>query len=216
MTDDTHPEDAGQDEQDEQNTDSQEDTDSQQKQDFEHLVKDSAYAAVGLAVLGIQKAAVRRKEVTEKLAARGIDLDKGLHAASDAIKPGVDAVRPKLEALRPQLEGLRPQADALGAQVNAKASNLKPQLEALGASVANVLKSLEDRAPSVRENLDAKLDGIEDRIPDQARGPVNRLRSSTVPEDTLRWLIDRLSPSEGGSEERDGEGGGAGPAEGTE
>lgn len=190
--------------------------------DLEAFAKDALYAAVGLGVLGFQKAQVRRREIAEALAERGVDVGGQVRAAGQTLRPSLENLRPSLENLRPPLENLRPQIDAvrpnldalrppveaIGTELRAAAIALRPQVESLGAGIADLLKTLDEHAAPVRREVDARVSDIEEHLPPGARAGFAQLRARAAgPEETVRWLIgvlEHMSQSSGAA----GEGGG--------
>lgn len=156
--------------------------------DFNQLARDTAYAAVGLGVLGFQKAQVRRRELTDAIAGHDGPLSEQVRAATES-------VRPQIDALRPQVEALRPQAAAVGTQLLAAAAAIRPQIEAMGASLADLLKAMDAHAAPVRHEVDVRISELEDRLPDGARSTVAHLRAAAVlREEALRRVVGLIIP----------------------
>lgn len=176
--------------------------------DFEHFARDALYAAVGFGVLGLQRAQVCRREVTEKLSQRRAEMGEQARAAGetlrpplDTLRPHFDALRPQMDALRPQVDAMRPQAEAIGTQLRAAAVALRPQLESLGAGVAGLLKSMDEHSGSVRHEVDARVSEIEEHLPPGARASFAQLRArAAMQEETLRWVLGLLWPESRSSE----------------
>lgn len=161
--------------------------------DFEQLARDAVYAAVGFGVLGFQKAQVRRREIADALAERGVDLSQ-IRATGQPLKPPV-------ESLRPQIDALRPQAEAIATQLRAAAVALRPQIESLSAGVGDLLKSVDEHSAPVRHEVEARVSDIEEHLPPGARAGVAQLRArAAAQEETLRWLIGLLTHDSGSSE----------------
>jgi hypothetical protein len=174
--------------------------------DFENFARDALYTAVGLGVLGFQKAQVRRREITETWGGKGIDFGQQVRSAGQNWRPPVhaqiEALRPQIEALRPQIDALRPQAEAIGTQLLAATVALRPQIESVGASLADLLKSMDEHAAPVRHEVDARFSEIEGHLPPPARAGFAQLRArAAVQEETLRWIIGLFAPASPSSEE---------------
>lgn len=175
--------------------------------DVEEFARDAVYAAVGLGVLGFQKAQVRRREIADALAHKGVDLGEPVRAAGHTLRPPFDALRPQLDALRPQIDALRPQAEAIGTQLMAAAAALRPQIESLGSGVADLLKSMEEHAAPMRQGVDARVSEIEEHLPPGPRAAFDQLRArAAAQEEALHWIIRLLSPESHSSEAGDAEG----------
>lgn len=93
--------------------------------DLTKTLKDAAYIAVGLGVIGFQKAQVRRHELTKQVAGQRKDWEAQLHA------------------YRGQLEVLAQDVDA----------RIAPVVATLEERVAPVLDQLEDRLPGQAKEL---------------------------------------------------------------
>ena len=166
--------------------------------DFEQFARDAAYAAVGLGVLGFQKAQVRRREIAEALSEKGIDLGEHVRTAGQTLRP------PGVDHLRPQIDALRPQAEAIATQLKAATVALRPQIESFGAGVADLLKSVEEHTAPVRQEVDARVAEIEGHLPPAARAGFAQLRArAATQEETLRWIIGLFVPESRSSEDED-------------
>lgn len=164
--------------------------------DFEDFARDAVYAAVGLGVIGFQKAQVRRREIADALAERGVDVGEQVRAAGGTLRPPLEGLRPQIDAIRPKIDALRPQAEAIGVQLLAAAVALRPQFESLGAGVADLLKSVDEHAGPMRREVDSRVSGLEEHLPPGARAGFAQLRArASGPEETLHWLMGLLAPS---------------------
>jgi chromosome segregation ATPase len=175
-------------------------------------LKEGAYVAVGLAVLGFQRAQVRRVELGKKLEATLSGLPED---ASAQLRPLVSSLKDQLQTLKSQLEELSRSVEALIApalsqikrapapdpealarlkelseQVKTARSLVESQLAALNGQLADVLKALDERVSPARAQLDAQITKLESRLPDPARTLVRSMRSAAADgEEAMRSAV---------------------------
>lgn len=127
--------------------------------ELNEALRDGAYIAIGLGVLGFQRAQVRRVELTKKLESRLAEL--GDLPASLA-------------------EQAREQAATAG-------KVLEGQAELVRQQIAELARILDERVEPARRQLDEKLDRLEEHLPAGARGVARTVRSAVaLPEQVLR------------------------------
>jgi ABC-type transporter Mla subunit MlaD len=133
--------------------------------DFGNALKEGAYVAVGLGVLGFQRAQVQRVELTRQLEeARG-----QLAKAASADQP--------------------PLGD-LGRQLTEAGQALEGQLESARAQLAELARALDERMQPARKELGEQLDRFEQSLPAAARNVVQSVRAAAAtPEQMLRSAV---------------------------
>ena len=113
-------------------------------EEISKAARDAAYVIVGLGVLGVQRAQVRRRELTRRLADPRSEFETRLSGARGEITKrvievdtAVEQVIEKLEATLEPLEGRLPsQARQFVAQARSQAREARLQLRTLLHSVA--------------------------------------------------------------------------------
>jgi hypothetical protein len=149
----------------------------------ERLARDTAYAAVGFGVLGFQRAQVRRRELTEAVSGRsatlaqlGEQINAGLHAASETVRPQVGSATAQLAEV----------GEAFAAQTGTARTQL-----------VELIRTVDERVAPARKELDARMDELEVRLPASTRTTFQQLRAAvTAPEQTLRSVIGLDGPED--------------------
>ena len=145
--------------------------------DINKLVKDSAYAAVGFGVLGLQKAQSRRHELIEQLSAQGGQ---------------VAQIGQRLEDLGDQVGS---QLSHLGDQLSTQVGQLRAASAgapggAVRAQLTEVAKVVDRQVQPVRRQLDERLTEVEELLPAPTRNALKSLRSAAeAQEHALRSAI---------------------------
>lgn len=117
-------------------------------EELSKTARDAAYVAVGLGVLGFQRAQVRRRELMERLAAAGTALQQQIDRLGDDLA-GAGTV-------------LQQQVDRLGD---------------VPADLASALSDIDDAVESVIAKIEAALEPFEQRLPAPARDAVQQART---------------------------------------
>ncbi len=145
--------------------------------DINQLVKESAYAAIGFGVLGLQQAQVRRRELIEQLVAQGGQAAQLGHRLEDL--GGQVTTR---------LSGL---GDQVAAQVNQlRAAAGAAPVSAVRSQLTGIAKLVDEQVQPVRRQLDERLSEVEDLLPAPTRNVVRSLRhAAQSQEHALRSAI---------------------------
>ena len=149
--------------------------------ELNHAVKEGAYVAVGLGVLGFQRAQVQRVELTKQLEAQ-------LAALNSQLEGYLGTARDQAEATRGQF------AEQLSDIGKAVEEILAPALSQLSKTVQTELpelaKAVDELVAPARQQLDAQLNRFEERLPAGARGVVRSVRTAaSTQEQALRAAV---------------------------
>ncbi len=143
--------------------------------DFNSAVKEAAYVAVGLGVLGFQRAQVRRVELMKQFETQlGAlsDLSGNLNSQADTY---ISAAREQIAEAREQLSRL---------------SGELPDPEAVRTQLSDLAKAVDEAVAPVRQQFDQQLDRLEEVLPDAARNLVQAARSAaSTQERNLRSAV---------------------------
>jgi hypothetical protein len=144
--------------------------------EFNNALKEGAYVAVGLGVLGFQRAQVQRVELTRQLEAQWEQLSTVPTTFNAQVEGYAQAARSQAETARIQL------AEAGHA--------LEEQLESARAQLAELAKAVDVRVQPARKQLDEQVDRLEQRLPAGARNVVQSVRAAAAtPEQLLRSAV---------------------------
>ena len=184
--------------------------------EFNNVLKEGAYVAVGLGVLGFQRAQVQRVELTKQLEAQLEQLSTIPTTFNAQVEGYAQAVRTQAETARIQLaeqlselskrleEALAPAraqltkalpADLgklpdLSQQLAEAGQALEVQLESARAQLAELAKAVDVRVQPARKQLDEQVDRLEQRLPAGARTVVQSVRAAAAtPEQLLRSAV---------------------------
>jgi hypothetical protein len=179
--------------------------------EFNNALKDGAYVAIGLGVLGFQRAQARRVEWTKQLENQWAELGKfalklNPEAAGDAPTAGSEAGSARSEWLG-QLSELSkrldqvitPARDQLAKALSQELSNLpefgqqfaggsqtlEEQLETVRVRLVEVARALDERVQPARHRLDEQVDRFEQLLPAGARSLVQSWRSMAATSDQI-------------------------------
>lgn len=143
--------------------------------DLGSAVKEAAYVAVGLGVLGFQRAQVQRVELTKQIESQlsGLgDLSASLNSALEAY----------LDTLRDQIAEARTQVGNLPVDI--------PDAAVLREQFTELAKSVDEAVAPVRKQFDEQLDRLEETLPEAARNLVQTVRAVAVSqEQALRSAV---------------------------
>lgn len=143
--------------------------------DFNNAVKEAAYVAVGLGVLGFQRAQVQRVELTKQV-------ESQLAALAELSSSTTSALEDYLGAIREQIAEARSQVSSLTGDL--------PDPGALRDQLADLAKSVDDAVAPVRKQFDEQLDRLEETLPEAARNLVRSVRAAAVSqEQALRSAV---------------------------
>lgn len=177
--------------------------------DINNAVKETAYVAVGLGVLGFQKAQVQRVELTKQLEAQFGNLPTTINSRveaylgtareqavtargqiaeqlSDLSKSLEDAFSPARSQLSKAIPTELPSVPDFGHQLTATAE----RMETARAQLVEFAKSVDERVAPARQQIDEQIDRLEQALPAGARGVVHSVRSTaTAQEQALRSAV---------------------------
>lgn len=162
-----------------------------------NALKEGAYVAVGLGVLGFQRAQVRRVELTKQLESQLSQLSQLQIPQLPQLPqlpqfPGLaelpSTISKQLESYRKEAVG---QAEQLGEQVSEQFASagkmLEGQAEVLREQLTELAKTLDERVQPARKQLDEQFDRLEERLPASARTVVQTVRAAAAaPEQLFR------------------------------
>lgn len=117
-------------------------------EELSKTARDAAYVAVGLGVLGFQRAQVRRRELIQRLSAAGAALQQQIDRLGDDLA-GAGTV-------------LQQQVDRLGD---------------VPVDLAGTLADIDDAIEAVIAKIEAAIEPLEDRLPVPARDAVKQARA---------------------------------------
>jgi DNA anti-recombination protein RmuC len=160
-------------------------------------LKEAAYIAVGLGVLGFQRAQVQRVELTKQLEEQLNSLPSAWTAPVEGYAAFVKEQTATTRArVTEQLSDLsRALEDALApVREQIKLPDLGEQVEAqwtsLRAQVAELAKTVDQRFAPARAQLDEQIDQLEERLPAGARSFVHSVReAASNQEHALRNVV---------------------------
>lgn len=135
--------------------------------DINKTVQDSAYVAVGLGVLGFQRAQVRRRELIEALEAQRQQVADtfGSFASFNSLSDQRKQVTELVELQRKQVDTARDQ-------------------------LRDLARTVDERLAPARQQLETRVDELEQRLPATARGAFQSVRSAvTAPQTVLRNAV---------------------------
>ena len=142
--------------------------------DFNHALKDAAYIAVGLAVLGFQRAQVRRVELAKQL-------DAQMSTFSDFTEQLNSQAEPYAEAAQKQLNGVMEQLN----QMARRAGDLIPSESpvdraAVRSQLTETARAVDEAVTPVRQQLEEQLDRLEEVLPELIRDLLQSVRGAAA------------------------------------
>jgi hypothetical protein len=148
--------------------------------EFSNAVKEAAYVAVGLGVLGFQRAQVQRVELLKQLDAQLA----GLSGLTGSISSQADAY---LAGARAGLAEARAQLNRLSTDV---IPGELPDATAVRAQLTDLAKSVDEAVAPVRQQFEEQLDRLEEVLPQAARDLVQSVRgAAAAQEQALRSAV---------------------------
>ena len=149
-------------------------------QDFNDALKEAAYVAVGLGVLGFQRAQVQRVELMKQLEAQL----NGVSAFTEAVNTQAESY---LHAAREQLAEARTQLGRLSSEI---LPSDRPDATAVRSQLTELAKSVDEAVAPVRQQFEEQLDRLEEVLPQTARDLVQSLRAAAASqEQSLRSAV---------------------------
>jgi methyl-accepting chemotaxis protein len=178
--------------------------------DVNKAIKDGAYIAIGLGVLGFQRAQVQRVELTKQLEAQlgqlsslpttlnaqaetaRTQIGEQITALTKSVEEALSAVQTQVAKVVPgDLSNLDlPKFPDVTRQWNDAGKSLEEQLETARTQLAELAKVIDEAFQPVRHQLDEQVDKFEQRLPASARNLVQSVRAAaTAPEQVLRSAV---------------------------
>ncbi len=177
--------------------------------ELNNALKESAYVALGLGVIGFQRAQVQRVELTKQLEAQleqlstlpttiNSQFEEYAQTARTQLNEQMSELSKRLEEVfgpvRAQLAKAVP-ADLpkfpdFGQQLSDAGDAIEEQLGSVRNQLTELAKAFDERVQPVRKQVDEQIDRLEQYLPGSARNVVQSVRSaSTTPEQVLRNAV---------------------------
>ncbi len=158
--------------------------------ELSQALKDGVYVAIGLGVLGFQRAQVRRVELTRQLEGwlgQHGDSGDGPVAGRDGQGTGSDLAG-QLSDLAGRVDETLAPALELGRQfLGSNPAVVGEHLETARSQMIELARAVDERVKPVRQQLDEQFDLIEQYLPPAMRSLVQSWRSAAAePEQRLR------------------------------
>jgi hypothetical protein len=148
--------------------------------DVNDALKEGAYVAVGLGVLGFQRAQVRRVELTKQLESQLA----GLGVLPTTISNQVESYRKQAVSQAEQF------SDQLSENLAAIGKLIDSQAEVIRVQLTELAKTLDERVRPARQQLDQQFDRLEERLPEGAKTVVQTVRAAAAtPEQLFRTAV---------------------------
>ncbi|HMC39998.1 MAG TPA: hypothetical protein VKI19_10080 [Acidimicrobiales bacterium] len=148
--------------------------------DFNNALKEAAYVAVGLGVLGFQRAQVQRVELTKQIEAQLAALSSFSTTFNSQLETYVKAARGQLAELRAQL--VKVSSEALPSEL--------PDAAAVRTQLTDLAKSVDEAVAPVRQQFEDQLDRLEEVLPQTARDLIQSVRgAAATQEQALRSAV---------------------------
>ncbi len=181
-----------------------------------NALKDGAYVAIGLGVLGFQRVQVQRVELIKQLEGWLGQLSELPTTWNSQVEDYAETARARAETSRTELAGQLtelshrveemlapararlakavpgelPNFPDLGRQLVDSNQAMEAQLETLRTQLTQLVKALDERVQPVRQQLDEQFDRIEQYLPSNARNLVHTVRAAASdPEQRLRNAV---------------------------
>ena len=138
--------------------------------DFNNALKEAAYVAVGLGVLGFQRAQVQRVELMKQLEAQLSSLSTFSSTLNTQLETYIATARQQLAEARTQLNKLS--TDALPTEL--------PDVAAVRTQLTELAKSVDEAVAPVRQQFEEQLDRLEEVLPQTARDFVQSVRGAAA------------------------------------
>lgn len=141
--------------------------------EFNDAIREAAYVAVGLGVLGFQRAQVQRVELMKQMESQLA----GLSALSQTLNQQAEQY---LAGARKQLEEARAQLAELAKATTDAVPYEQLDPAAVRGQLAELAKSVDDAVAPVRQQFEEQLDRLEEVLPQAARDLVRSLRGAAA------------------------------------
>lgn len=145
--------------------------------DTEKMLRDSAYIAIGLGVLSVQRAQVQRQELTERFKA---EADKFNTQAEDWRNRVTEQFGDLSKTFEGTVADARTQIDGLSKTAEGTVAGFRAQ-------VTEIAKTVDAQLAPARAEFEARLDTVQDSLPSPAKEAVANVRSALAgPEALIR------------------------------
>ena len=156
--------------------------------DFNNALKEAAYIAVGLGVLGFQRAQVQRVELMKLLEAQLAGLSSFSTTLNSQVETYVNTAREQLAEARAQLAKLS--TESLPNLPNLNLPTELPDVAAVRTQLTELAKSVDEAVAPVRQQFEEQLDRLEEVLPQTARDFVQSVRGAAASqEQSLRTAV---------------------------
>jgi chromosome segregation ATPase len=143
--------------------------------DLGNAVKEAAYVAVGLGVLGFQRAQVQRVELTKQVESQLSSLGHLSATLNSTLEAYLDTLREQIAEARAQVANLPVDL---------------PDAAAVREQFSELAKTVDEAVAPVRKQFDEQLDRLEETLPETARNLVQTVRGLAVSqEQALRAAV---------------------------
>lgn len=143
--------------------------------EFNNSVKEAAYVAVGLGVLGFQRAQVQRVELMKQLEAQLATLSGLTSSLNSQAEAYLGAAREQIAEAREQFN---------------KLSTDRPDAAAVRDQLTDLAKAVDEAIAPARQQFEQQLDRLEEALPEAARNLVQAARAAAgTQERTLRTAV---------------------------
>jgi predicted nucleic acid-binding Zn-ribbon protein len=155
--------------------------------DLNNAVKEAAYVAVGLGVLGFQKAQVRRVELMKQVETQLASLSQ-LSGLTGQVGAQAEAY---LKAVREQIAEAQAQIAKLTESIpGLTLPNDVPDAAAIREQFQGLAKSVDEAVAPVRQQFEEQLDRLEEVLPQAAREFVQTVRgAAATQEQQIRTVV---------------------------
>jgi hypothetical protein len=169
--------------------------------DLGHALRDGAYIAIGLGVLGFQRVQVQRVEFAKQLEGWRDQLGaSGPQTARDRAEAARSELATQLSELGERVDEALAPARELGRQVVGSpvtgspvigtGPSMESQFEAARAQLAQLARAVDEQVQPLRQQFDQQFDLIEQYLPPAARSLVQSFRAAAAePEQRLRHVV---------------------------
>lgn len=148
--------------------------------DFNDALREAAYVAVGLGVLGFQRAQVQRVELMNQLEAQLTALASFSQSLNQQAETYLTSAREQLADAREQLVKLS--GDVLPSD--------RPDAAAVRSQLTELAKAVDDAVAPVRQQFEEQIDRLEEVLPQTARDLVQSIRgAAAAQEQAIRTAV---------------------------
>jgi len=177
--------------------------------EFNNALKEGAYVALGLGVIGFQRAQVQRVELTKQFEAQleqlstlpaTINSQVGDYAKtartelaeqlSELSKRLDEVLAPARAQIAKAVPADLPKLPDFGQQLADVSDAIEEQFSSVRLQLSELAKALDEQVQPVRKQVEEQFDRFEQYLPGSARNVVQSVRSaSTTPEQMLRSAV---------------------------